>query len=79
MKFFKENRDYFQYNGGDMETLFHFTKIAHARRVFCLSREDKKKIIKKDLDRALELFTSDDEIKKRKNDNFPSIQHMMYM
>jgi SpoVK/Ycf46/Vps4 family AAA+-type ATPase len=43
INFFEENRDIFKYNGGDMENLFHMTKIAHSRRVFCFLKKDKKK------------------------------------
>ena len=75
VRFFEENKDYFKYNGGDMETLFHMTRIAHARRVFCLPRKDKKKIIIKDLERALDIFTSDDGIKLRNQ----KVYNMMYI
>ena len=60
-----------------METLFHLTRIAHARRVFCYPKKDKKKIILSDLKRALELFVNDDTIKKR-GENF-TMHTSMYM
>lgn len=69
LKFFNENREIFKFNGGDMETLFHMTRIAHARRVFCLPRNDKKKIVYEDIERALEIFINDESIKKRNNNS----------
>jgi hypothetical protein len=65
LEFFVKNRKYFRYNGGDMETLFHFTKISHSRRVFCLPKKDRKVIIREDLENALGKFLSNDEVKNR--------------
>jgi len=67
-KFFEDNKQYFKYNGGDMETLFHFTKVVHARRVFCLPRDQKKCINRMDMERALEMFLRNDEVKNRGED-----------
>lgn len=65
LKFFEKNKVYFKYNGGDMETMWNFTKITHSRRVFGKDISKRKKITQKDLDEALKLFISNDEIKKR--------------
>lgn len=73
-EFFYNNRNYFKYNGGDMETLFHLTKIVHARRVFCLPKSEKKIIKQIDLEKAFNIFINDEEIRKR-NENF-NIDHM---
>jgi len=54
---FKQNKELFKNNGGDMETLYHFTKIVHARRVFCLPKDCKKIINKEDLVNAIEMFS----------------------
>ena len=63
--FFNENRKYFTFNGGDLETLIQCCKIAHARRVFCLSKDEKKILTEKDLERGLEILLENEEIKKR--------------
>lgn len=63
---FKKNKDYFQFSGRDIETLLTKIKIAHSRRVFCLPEKDKKKINLKDLDKGLEIFLKNDDIKNRK-------------
>ena len=60
--------DYFQFFGRDIEILLAKTKIAHSRRVFCLPEKDKKKITLKDLDKGLEIFLRNDDIKNRKNE-----------
>jgi SpoVK/Ycf46/Vps4 family AAA+-type ATPase len=65
---FKKNKDYFQFFGRDIETLLAKTKIAHGRRVFCLPEKDKKKINLKDLDKGLEIFLKNDDIKNRKDE-----------
>ena len=58
--------DYFKYYGRDMETLFCKTKIAHSRRVFCKPKEDKTKITLKDLEKGLEVYLQNEEVKDRK-------------
>jgi len=68
VEWFKKNKDYFQFFGRDIETLLAKTKIAHSRRVFCLPETDKKKINQKDLDKGLEIFLRNDDIKNRKDE-----------
>jgi hypothetical protein len=63
---FKKNKDYFHFYGRDIETLLTKIKIAHSRRVFCLPEKDKKRINLKDLDKGLEIFLKNDDIKNRK-------------
>lgn len=65
---FKKNKDYFHFFGRDIETLLSKTKIAHSRRVFCLPEKDKKKIILKDLDKGLEIYLRNDDIKNRRDE-----------
>ena len=65
---FKKNKDYFQFFGRDIETLLAKTKIAHSRRVFCLPEKDKKKITLKDLDKGLEIYLRNDDIKNRRDE-----------
>lgn len=65
---FNKNKDYFQFYGRDIETLLAKTKIAHSRRVFCLSETYKKKITLKDLDKGLQIFLRNDDIKNRKDE-----------
>jgi len=67
IKFFEKNKPFFKYNGGDMEILWGFTKITHARRVFGLDINKRKKINQTDLDQAFKLFASNDEVKNRNN------------
>lgn len=63
---FKKNKDFFHFYGRDIETLLTKIKIAHSRRVFCLPEKDKKRINLKDLDKGLEIFLKNDDIKNRK-------------
>ena len=55
------------------------TKIAHGRRVFCLKKEEKTIITLKDLDKGLERFLDNSEVKERKNDISKQILKHMYM
>jgi len=65
---FKKNKDYFQFYGRDIETLLAKIKIAHSRRVFCLPEKDKKKITIQDLDKGLQSFLRNDDIKNRNDE-----------
>jgi SpoVK/Ycf46/Vps4 family AAA+-type ATPase len=66
-EWFIKNKPYFTFYGRDIEVLFSKTKIAHSRRVFCKSQEEKKVITIKDLDKGFELFMDNEEVKKRKD------------
>ena len=63
--FFEKNRHYFKFNGGDIETLFNMTKIAHAKRVFGKTKEMQKQISFEDLEKGMVLFKLNDEVKNR--------------
>jgi SpoVK/Ycf46/Vps4 family AAA+-type ATPase len=65
IKWFEKNKKYFPFYGRDIETLFAKTKIAHSRRVFCLDSSVKKYITIQDLDKGLEMYLKNDEIKKK--------------
>ena len=55
-KWFDKNKTHFKYYGRDMEALFSKVKIAHSRRVFCLSKEEKTKINMKDLEKGFDTY-----------------------
>lgn len=67
LSFFKKNYEYFPFSGGDMENLWHFTKIVHARRVFGKDIKLRKIITNKDIENAFVLFSDNEEVKKRNN------------
>ena len=65
----KENNiDYFKFYGRDIETLLSKTKIAHSKRVFCKSEDEKKKLTIKDINKGLETFLKNENFKKRKEE-----------
>jgi len=76
--FFEKNVNTFKYNGGDMENLWHFTKIVHSRRIFGKSQDLIKKITKIDLDNAYKLYADNDEVKERCDDLSKYILNTMY-
>jgi hypothetical protein len=77
VEWFEKHMKYFKYYGRDMETLFSKTKIAHSRRVFCKPENVKTKITMKDLENGFEMYTNNDEVKKRADkDDIKVIQNM---
>lgn len=77
---FVSNKDYFKYYGRDMETLFAKVKIAHSRRVFCLPEDQKTIVTIKDMEKGLELYLNNDEVKSRKEEKetISNIHNFMY-
>ena len=75
---FEKYLDYFKYYGRDMETLFAKTKIAHSRRIFGKDEKCRKKIILKDIEKGLEIYLKNDEVKNRKNNRNEHILNSMY-
>jgi AAA+ superfamily predicted ATPase len=67
-EWFIKHSPYFTFYGRDMEVLFSKTKIAHSRRVFCKTEEEKKNVKMQDIEKAFAMFMENDEVKKRKND-----------
>lgn len=76
--FFEKNIGLFKYNGGDMENLWHLTKIVHARRIFGKSHDIAKKITCKDLENALKLYSENDEVKNRNESISKYVMDTMY-
>jgi Holliday junction resolvasome RuvABC ATP-dependent DNA helicase subunit len=56
LSLFEENREYFRFNGGDMESIFQLTKIIHSQRVLNLEYECKKKISNFDIEESIKRF-----------------------
>ena len=76
--FFREHAVYFQFGGGDVETVLAQTKVQHAVRVFSLHRRDKKVITAADLDKGLEAFLRSKNVRDRKESG-SSMMNMMYI
>ena len=78
--FFTKNKKSFIYNGRDMETLFETVKIAHAKRVFTLPLNVKKKIKMIDLERAYVLFKDNSpHLNSLENESFDMFVSRMYI
>jgi len=66
---FIKHREYFKYFGRDIETLLTKIKIAHSKRVFYKSKDEKKKINLIDLEQGFKVYIENEEIQNRiKND-----------
>lgn len=80
VNWFKKNMAYFKFYGRDMETLLAKIKIAHGRRVFCKSDNEKKKINFADMENGLKMYLNNDNVKNRKNnENMKEIINSMYV
>ena len=78
-EWFEKHMKYFKYYGRDMETLFSKTKIAHSRRVFCKPENVKTKITMKDLENGFEMYTNNEEVKKRADKDDIKVLQNMYL
>jgi SpoVK/Ycf46/Vps4 family AAA+-type ATPase len=78
LSFFEKNIDTFKYNGGDMENLWHLTKIAHARRIFGMSNDLVKKITFDDIQSAYNVYCLNDEVKNRNESLNKYVINSMY-
>lgn len=66
---FEDNKDYFTFNGGDMEVIFTKAKFAHSIRVFSHTKTDKKKLTRADFEAGLEAFLQMDNVRRRRQIN----------
>merc|ERR1711991_240129 len=65
-KWFEGKKDDFQYYGRDIETFLSKAKICHSRRVFCLPKEKKTILTKRDLNKAFDLFKENNTTEENK-------------
>ena len=72
---FEDKMDSFPFYGRDMETLLAKIKIAHGRRVFCKPKDEKTKLIMKDIEKGYKMFAENDE----KEDSIKDILSHMYL
>ena len=81
VKWFEKNVEYFKFFGRDIETLLSKIKIAHSRRVFCKDTSEKTKITFKDLEKGLQIYLKNEEVKNRKEASFREgyLQRTMYV
>jgi len=76
---FEDKMDYFKFYGRDIETLLAKIKIAHGRRVFCLSSDKKKNINLKDMKKGFAMFLDNNEVKNRKDDTTKNLLQHIYI
>ena len=69
---FENKMDSFPFYWRDMETLLAKAKIAHGRRVFCKPKEEKTKLITRDIEKGYEMFLKNNDKKEKNN----VIKHM---
>tara|TARA_B000000475_G_C15999879_1_gene448488 strand:- start:213 stop:1823 length:1611 start_codon:yes stop_codon:yes gene_type:complete len=76
---FEDKMEYFKFYGRDIETLLAKIKIAHGRRVFCLSEDKKKNINLKDMKKGFDMFLDNNEVKNRKDDTTKNLLQHIYI
>jgi SpoVK/Ycf46/Vps4 family AAA+-type ATPase len=74
---FEPKMDTFKFYGRDMETLLSKTKIAHGRRVFCKPKDEKTKIVMKDIEKGYKMFVEVGD--KNDNNSTKNLLHHMYL
>ena len=60
LKFFEEHMDKFKNFGGDMENLFHKSKLAHSMRSLSLEPDLKKNITMEDIEQGFKFFVEEE-------------------
>ena len=75
--FFEKHKDTFVHYGGDMETLFKETKIAHSERSVCIDFDERQKINEEDLLKGFEYFCENDDVKDRINNKHKSLAYFL--
>jgi len=78
-RWFVDKMDYFKFYGRDIETLLAKIKIAHGRRVFCLSKDKKLIITLKDVEKGFNMFLDNNEVKSRKDSTTKDLLNHMYV
>jgi hypothetical protein len=65
-EFIEQYKEYFKFNGGDMEILFTKCKIAHCKNLLRIKDKSKKVIDKKDVEDSITLFMENPQFADRK-------------
>lgn len=68
VEWFEKNMIYFKFFGRDCEVFLSKIKIAHSRRIFCKSLNEKTQITFKDLEKGFEIYLRNDDVKNRKEE-----------
>ena len=74
--FFEENKDYFKFNGGDLENYLEQVKISHSKRVFGLHNSEKKILTHKDFELGFQAYKLNN--KQKKSEEKYEIPMFMY-
>ena len=76
-KVIENHKQYFKFNGGDMEVLFAKCKLAHAKNLLKIKDKYKKVIDEKDVMEGIKIFIDNPNIKERNNTS--NIEINMYV
>lgn len=76
-EWFKENYDYFENYGRDMEVLFTYSKIAYSRRIYGRTEPVTRKITSNDITKGIKTFIQNKD--KEKNEEQRKFIHSIYV
>lgn len=79
LTWFEDNMGYFKCYGRDMETLLSRAKIAHGRRIFGSSENNKRRLTHSDLEKGMAMFLTNDEVRLRKESGTGGALASMYL
>ena len=69
VEFIDNNKEYFKYAGGDMESLFLKCKIAHSKNLICGKNKNKRILNDYDIRDGLDIFIKNPNVSERKMDD----------
>ena len=72
----ENNREYFKFNGGDMEVLFTKCKIAHAKNLLKIKDKPKKILDVEDIEEGIKLFKENPNVNERKESKEKTTNYM---
>ncbi len=73
------NKQYFKYAGGDMESLFLKCKIAHSKNLICGKNKNKRVLNNYDIQDGLDIFIKNPSVSERKIDDSNGIWRNIYL
>ena len=72
----ENNKEYFKFNGGDMEVLFTKCKIAHAKNLLKIKDKPKKILDIEDIEEGIKLFKQNPNVNERKESDNKTTNYM---
>jgi hypothetical protein len=79
VEFIDNNKEYFKYAGGDMESLFLKCKIAHSKNLISGKNKNKRVLNELDIKDGLDIFINNPNVSDRKTDESKGTWRNIYL